>query len=188
MQISKTISIEELNSLLSLDEETGKLFWKERSADKFSSRCGKNHAFAKTWNKKFAGKEALACEVKGYLRGSIFDKRYEAHQVAFAIANQRFPISSIDHINGNRKDNRPCNLREADRTMQARNAATPSTNKSGIVGVCWDKSRNKWAAFIHLNNRIKHLGRFNDFQDAVARRKSAEKEHGFHPNHGRKAA
>ena len=37
-----------------------------------------------------------------------------------------------------------------------------SDNKSGILGVCWDKSRNKWAAKIKVGGRHINLGRYDD--------------------------
>ena len=48
-------------------------------------------------------------------------------------------------------------------------------NKSGIVGVNWDKSRNKWQASIKLRGHRYNLGRFDDIEDAIAVRKEAEK-------------
>lgn len=49
-------------------------------------------------------------------------------------------------------------------------------NKSGVVGVNWDKSRNKWQASIRFKGHKYNLGRFENFDDAVDARKKAEKE------------
>lgn len=49
-------------------------------------------------------------------------------------------------------------------------------NKSGVVGVNWDKSRNKWQASIRFHGHKYNLGRFTNFEDAVEARRAAEKE------------
>lgn len=54
---------------------------------------------------------------------------------------------------------------------------TPTkANKSGVVGVNWDKSRNKWQATIRFKGKKYNLGRFDDIQDAIDARKEAEKQ------------
>lgn len=53
--------------------------------------------------------------------------------------------------------------------------APTKANKSGVVGVCWDKSRGKWKADIRFKNKKYNLGRFENFEDAVEARKEAEK-------------
>lgn len=51
-----------------------------------------------------------------------------------------------------------------------------AANKSGVVGVNWDKSRNKWMAGIRFKGKKYNLGRFDDFELAVQARKEAEKQ------------
>lgn len=85
----------------------------------------------------------------------------------------------IDHKYGeeSRHDNRKLNLRVATRLENNRNHKICSTNTSGVTGVCWDKSRNKWFAQITVNNKNIHLGRFDNFEDAVKARKEAEEKY-----------
>lgn len=177
-----------LCNLLEYDAESGTLTWKHRDASAFTDLKQRANATAQMWNKKFAGKPAFTAIGNGYYRGSIFDKRYEAHRVIWALHNGEWPKSEIDHIDGNGLNNRLINLRLASRTDQTRNSAMPRTNKSGVVGVCQYRNSTKWKAFIHLNNRVKHLGTFANKQDAIQVRKQAELLHNFHPNHGRKRA
>ena len=73
----------------------------------------------------------------------------------------------IDHINHDIKDNRRCNLRECFQGQNRYNSRINSNNTSGYKGVWYDKSRNKWAAEIHCNNKKKMLGRFDSKQEAV---------------------
>lgn len=49
-------------------------------------------------------------------------------------------------------------------------------NKSGVVGVNWDKTRGKWMASIRFKGHRYNLGRFSDFEEACKARKKAEKE------------
>lgn len=54
---------------------------------------------------------------------------------------------------------------------------TPTkANKSGVVGVNWDKSRNKWQASIRFRGHKYNLGRFDVFDDAVSIRRVAEEK------------
>ena len=99
-----------------------------------------------------------------------------------------WPTDEIDHINGNRNDNRIKNLRQVSRQENSRNMAAPSSNTSGVVGVCFCNTRMMWMSYINLMGKMRHLGFFNSFNDAVAKRKAAERQFGFHKNHGRSEA
>lgn len=77
----------------------------------------------------------------------------------------------IDHINRNTLDNRKCNLRVCTRFINMQNL---STNKSGYVGVWFDKSRKSYQVRINVNNKQINLGRFKDINDAIKARKEAE--------------
>lgn len=82
----------------------------------------------------------------------------------------------VDHINHNRKDNRKENLRVIEHYQNITNCKTYSNNTSGRKGVHWDKSRSKWAASLTYNQKTYYLGRFDNYEDAVAAREKAEKE------------
>ena len=75
--------------------------------------------------------------------------------------------TQIDHINGNGLDNRKCNLRFANANQNQHNRKTNKNNKSGYKGVCWHKRHNKWISRISINNKLIHLGLFNDKLDAA---------------------
>lgn len=59
-------------------------------------------------------------------------------------------------------------------TMPVKIGALTSANKSGVVGVNWDKSRQKWQASIRYQGKKYHLGRYDDISDAITARKQAE--------------
>ena len=73
----------------------------------------------------------------------------------------------VDHINGNTKDNRRCNLRIASRRENQGNMRLPTHNTSGFKGVSFRKDRGKYRAYISINNRIKHLGYYDTPEDAA---------------------
>ena len=82
----------------------------------------------------------------------------------------------VDHINGDRTDNRKSNLRVISKRLNSMNCKTYKNNSSGRKGVHWNKKLQKWAAAIQLNHVNLHLGVFEDYNDAVEAREQAEKD------------
>lgn len=72
-----------------------------------------------------------------------------------------------DHINGNKMDNRKANLRAVTHSINERNKGLSKSNKSGVKGVFWDKSRGKWCAKTKHMGRFYNIGRFDDINEAV---------------------
>ena len=83
-------------------------------------------------------------------------------------------LLEIDHINGNPKDNRRCNLRIVNHSNNMKNTKTSIRNKSGHKGVYYSKRECKWKAVLYADNKRYHLGTFDKFEDAVAIREKAE--------------
>lgn len=176
-----------LRQLLSYDPETGKLFWKERDVRWFKDGRRSAQGNADWWNKRFAGKEAFtAREGSGYASGGIFGVIHKGHNVIWVMENGSIQ-GEIDHINGDKADNRLCNLRDVSRAENMRNKSRNANNVSGVPGVFWHTASNAWVAKIGVDMKSVHLGVFPTFEAAVAARKAAEREHGFHENHGRAA-
>jgi hypothetical protein len=93
-----------------------------------------------------------------------------------AIQQMGFPSElKADHINGNPLDNRRENLRSATQQMNGINTGLCSTNTSGFKGVSPEKG--KWSAQIHVMNRKKFLGYFDDKVEAAKAYNSAAKKH-----------
>ena len=80
----------------------------------------------------------------------------------------------VDHINHNPLDNRKSNLRICTQQQNNKNQKKKTNNKSGVIGVSWDRSRGKWCAQIMHNNKHIHLGRFDTIEEAIEARKHAE--------------
>lgn len=176
---------DELLAFVRYDPVSGKAYWKERDAKWFKD--GKKTALENCnwWNKRFAGKEINSLNSKGYFCCCIEYKSYLLHRVIWFYMTGEWP-NQIDHINGIRTDNRWCNLREVSPAENNKNQKLRTDNKSKQVGVFWFKQHQKWGANIRINKKLKYLGIFDEFEDAVAVRKAAEIKYGFHENHGRK--
>lgn len=131
------------------------------------------------------GRNAARPMSKGYLNVYFGGKTYKAHIIAWAIHSGSYPKSLLDHINGNKSDNRIANLREADAFQNTRNAKRRSDNTSGIKGVYFHTQSQKWTAQIRVGSGIITLGRFSDIGEAAkVRKEAAEKYHKDYANHG----
>jgi len=181
MSTKELPSPELLRQLLRYDPDTGKLYWKERTPDMFDKKD-----YYKSWNKQYADKEAFTAKTSsGYHNGSIKCKNYYAHRIIFSMVHGKKCLEEIDHINGDRSDNRIENLREVAHAENMKNSKMQKHNVSGFSGVHYDSASGKWRASINVNGKAKKLGRFSIKSDAIAARKEAEAKYGFHPNHGR---
>ena len=91
----------------------------------------------------------------------------------------------LDHIDGNKLNNRIENLRECTEVQNCYNAKTPKNNTSGIKGVSWSKRLKKWRAQIQVNGKKKSLGFFFDKEvaDQIIRIERA-RLHGEFSNNG----
>jgi hypothetical protein len=169
-----------LHELIICIPETGELFWKYRDAHHFCE----THVW-KTWNIRYAHKPALNCiNGTGYKAGTIKGVRIAAHRVIWAMTFGAWPPQDIDHINGDRSDNRISNLRSVSRLENGRNKAAQES-RSNAAGVMWVERNKKWRARITVNGKRLDLGLHSTIDEAVAARKKAERQYGFHPNHGR---
>ena len=180
------LTAEIARELLTYNPDTGKLFWKERSAKYFkNSKKG-----AKSWNAKWAGKEALTAITRrksgqiSRLDGQILRKKYYAHRIAWLIYYGEWPKIQIDHINQDPTDNRIKNLRDVTNAENGKNQRLRSNNTSGYIGVSFYKGKKKYAAELVINGVKKWLGYYDTVEEAAAVRKIASINYNFHPNHG----
>jgi len=108
----------------------------------------------------------------GYLRG--YFKRGEEFYVHRFIMQAK-KGETIDHINGDKLDNRRCNLRICTQRENTRNSRARSDNSSGVPGVFWSPERNKWVAQITDDGKRIHLGRFENKEAAIEAKLLAER-------------
>lgn len=83
----------------------------------------------------------------------------------------------VDHIHHNLLDNRKSQLRKVLHCENIMNTKLYSNNTTGVKGVYWDKSRNKWMVAITAYKKTYHIGRFDKFEDAVKARHDAERKY-----------
>lgn len=101
----------------------------------------------------------------GYRKVCVRGYGFFAHRVMWVFMCGAEP-PLLDHINGVRDDNRIANLRVADAAQNAHNKRVNRTSKSGIKGINYDQSRNKWRARIRIEGRNITLGRFESAEAA----------------------
>ena len=129
------------------------------------------------------GDEAGSPHKGGYVQIRFFGKDYLAHRIALIISGIDLKSTDqVDHINGDRADNRLANLRIATRSQNCQNAFIRKDNISGFKGVGFDVKRKKWRARITANKKCKWIGYFDKIEEAHAAYCQAAKElHGtFH--------
>lgn len=180
-------TLEVLNALLRYEPETGKLFWKHRPASFFIAGKKTAEHQAAVWNSIYAGQEAFtAVNDSGYRRGTLLQRSYRAHRIIFKMMTGRDP-DEIDHIDGDRQNNRWANLREVDRRDNCQNTGLSRRNKSGAPGVHWYADNGGcWRSFIYSGGRSRYLGTYATKGEAVRARRDEQRRLGYHENHGRR--
>lgn len=119
-----------------------------------------------------------------YVYAKINNKRVALHKLICDNINDKTLVT--DHINGSGLDNRRINLRSVTISENMRNMTRSVRNTSGVIGVSWHKTNKKWLVTIRTSVNVnKYLGYFENFEDAVAARKQAELDNGYHENNGR---
>lgn len=91
-----------------------------------------------------AGEHISGVNASGYVQCVIQRQFFYGHRLAWQLHYGSQPPGTIDHINGNKSDNRICNLRLATPAQNCHNAALRSDNSSGVKGVFWSESRKRW--------------------------------------------
>ena len=149
------IEARRLHELFHLDQETGRIYWKERGAGWHSTERARLN-----FNKRFANKEAFtAIDSHGYRHGQLLGRMCLAHRVVFALRHGRWPEGAVDHIDGDRTNNRPDNLREATGSQNKHNQHKV-VGQSRFRGVTRHKC-GKWQASATSNDgRLQYLGLF----------------------------
>ena len=83
----------------------------------------------------------------------------------------------VDHIDGDKENNKIENLRGCTRCENSQNTRIRSHNTSGVKGVYRNKIKNKWVAGIRANRKYIYLGSFNQLEDAEAAVIEGRKKH-----------
>lgn len=129
------------------------------------------------WKKNKGLDHAGCINVQGYRQIGFKGVLYKAHRLAWFIYYNEQPPKVIDHINGDKTDNRIVNLRKCTYSQNNMNSKINSRNKSGTTGVSFNKNSGKWQSNIHVGKKNTYLGIFDNINDAIKARKDAEKKH-----------
>jgi hypothetical protein len=138
-----------LRQLFDYKSDTGELRWRVGRAQ------------------KLPGDVAGSLKKDGYLILGLDNKSLKAHRVIWKIVTGNDPVEEIDHIDGNRSNNRWENLREATGCQNGQNRKLYSNSRSGIKGVSYNRAEDKWDAYIMANRKFTLLGRFKSRDDAA---------------------
>lgn len=148
------------------DYREGNLYWRKRSNAKVAQ-----------------GAQAGTVNQSGYCVVTVNNKKIHAHRLIWLWHGKELP-EQIDHINGNKLDNRIENLRASDYITNAFNSKLKSDNTSGVKGVSWCNTYQKWVVQIHAFKK-KVTGRFKTFDEAKTFAQQKRKElHGNFANEG----
>jgi hypothetical protein len=119
---------------------------------------------------------------RGYYWVNVKRVVYLVHRLAWFYVTGEHPDFEIDHIDGDRMNNRWDNLAKSDPTLNSRNQGNRKDNTSGVRGVHF--YQNVWVARISHKGQRYVLGLFDTIEEATAARKAAEVLFGYHRNHG----
>ena len=114
-------------------------------------------------------------QVSLYIDGILYKKYIHKLVTEYFIANP-YNKNYVDHINNNKLDNNVSNLRYCTQQENCMNRKIGSNNTSNYKGISNDKKANRWLARININGKSKHLGRFDNIEDAVNCRVKKAKE------------
>lgn len=159
-----TLSHERLRELVNYDPETGV----------FTQRAD----YAGTRSARWApGRQCGHLAATGYLTMRLDHRLYQAHRLAWLWVKGAWPVHEIDHINGNRTDNRIVNLRDVPNAVNRQNTrAARVDSETGLQGVTFCKRRRRFFSRIRLDGRARFLGYFDNSQLAHAAYLAAKRQ------------
>ena len=125
-----------------------------------------------------AGAEAGALnQSTGYRFVCVDYVKYKVHRLIWAMTHRQDPgVLVVDHIDRNKLNNHPSNLRAIPKRLNSLNTDGYSHNTSGATGVTWAKRDRRWVAQGKVNGKSVRLGYFIDMQEAIAARQAWEQE------------
>lgn len=142
---------ERVRSLLNYDPATGQFTWNVSNS-----------------NRAPVGSIAGGVRGDGYWRIRVDGHLYAAHRLAWLYVHGSWPNEDIDHIDGDRLNNRISNLREATRSQNLANMRPSSKSKSGLKGAAWNARKQRWMARIKVEGCEHFLGYFKTPEEAHA--------------------
>lgn len=177
---------EYLRGLVEYNPDTGHITYLQRTEEDFLGSTNPTKS-AEYFNKTFAGQRALTTKNgAGYHCGSVGGVHTMAHRVAWVLHHGHEP-DVIDHINGDRTDNRICNLRSVSSRGNARNSGVRTNSPNVITGIIDAKPKAwgaRWRVVRAENGAILGTKMFHCIGEAIKFRNKDLRERGFFPMHG----
>ena len=147
----RELTAERLRELLSYDPDSGLFTRLKQTAP----------------HKGLAGSIAGCLNDHGYVLISVESHQYRAHRLAWLYMTGSWPEHEVDHINGQRDDNRWCNLRDVPRTINGQNKRRAQRNsRTGLLGACWVTRDQTFVARIKVDGRYRSRGAFDSAEQA----------------------
>jgi hypothetical protein len=151
----KILSAPRLNEVVSYDAATGGMTW------------------AESIGSKVAGTPVGRLLKAGYLRARIDGQAHYVHRLAWLYFYGKWPQNLIDHIDGDKTNNRIANLRDVTSSVNQQNRSKPRRDSvSGLMGV--RASQGKWCATIRVDGKDCFLGYHSTPEAASAAYQSAK--------------
>ena len=135
----------------------------EKEADYYRCTVGSGRSFIfDTDDYSIVSQYQWSVSLSGYVLGSRNGYKVKLHQLLIGS-----PGMVVDHINGDPSDCRRINLRIATQHQNSYNSSLPKSSSTGYKGVCFDKRRRKYMAYIHPNGKMVFLGYYNRPDEAA---------------------
>lgn len=149
------LSADRLREILSYDPETGIFIWLKKT----SRRANRI---------KIGSEAGCLCKTHGYVGiGVGAGRSIPAHQLAWLYMTGEMPTMDIDHIDGNRANNRWANLRHVSRSINMQNVKRARADSAhGLIGVELHRQSGLYHSRIKVSGRRKHLGYFKTPEEA----------------------
>jgi hypothetical protein len=181
LSIEEHFNCELLHEIFKYESQTGLLSWRFRDKD-LADKLGMTQRGLKQFNTRYAGKKAGSRHSAGYLHLNINIKlnRYSGlvHRIIWVMEFKEVP-DTIDHIDGDKLNNKIVNLRNVCTRDNSFNCKTRNDSSSGVTGVSYRKQRSKWRAYCFIGGKQFTLGHYVTFAEAIEARKNWEISSGY---------
>jgi HNH endonuclease len=150
MNYNNKLTIEELKEELLYEETTGNFYWlKEKQGRNQEKPAGHINNF-------------------GYTSIVINGNKYLGHRLVFLYMTGSWPLDYVDHIDGNPRNNKWSNLREATAAENSYNKKRKYDSYTGIKGVVKDFRSETWHVHMKIDGNVVSKGPFYSYQAACS--------------------